>query len=122
MGSVYAAVDWSRGVEDAWTSVTNFVPKFVGFLAVLLIGYIIVKALAKVVDKLLEKVGFDKAVERGGVAKALSKSKFDASDIVSKLVFYTLFLFVLTAAFGVFGPNPISAVLSDVIAYLPKLV
>jgi hypothetical protein len=32
-----------------------------------------------------------------------------------------VFLFVLQMAFGIFGPNPISDLLSGVIAYLPKL-
>ena len=34
----------------------------------------------------------------------------------------SLFLFVLQLAFGVFGPNPISDLLTQVIAFLPRLV
>jgi hypothetical protein len=97
------------------------VPQLLGFLAILIIGYFVAKAIAKVLDKVLERVGFDRAVERGGVKKALSRSQYDASSILSKLVFYTLFLFVLQMAFGVFGPNPISELITGVIAYLPKV-
>ena len=46
----------------------------------------------------------------------------DASDIVAKLIYYTLLLFVLQLAFGVFGPNPISLLIQDVIRFLPSLV
>jgi hypothetical protein len=115
-----AAPDWSNGVEDAWSRVATFVPKLVGFLLILVIGYLVVKALSKAVDAVLERVGFDRAVERGGVKKALANSKYDASDIVSKLVFYTLLLFVLQMAFGVFGTNPISDMIAGVVAFLPK--
>lgn len=69
----------------------------------------------------LERVGFDEAVERGGIKSALAKSKYDASDIVGKIVYYALFLLVLQAAFGVFGDNPISDMINSVIAYLPKV-
>ncbi len=79
-------------------------------------------ALAKAANAVLERVGFDRAVERGGIKKALEKSKYDASDIVGKLIFYVLFLFVLQLAFGVFGPNPISALLTQVIAFLPSVI
>ena len=113
-------MDWNEGVEAAWTRVATFVPRLLGFLLILAIGYLVVKALSKAVDAVLERVGFDRAVERGGVAKALSASKYDASDIVSKLVFYTLLLFVLQMAFGVFGDNPISEMLNGVVAFLPK--
>ena len=109
-------------LENGLDSVAVFLPKLIGFLLILIIGYFIAKIIAKAIGKLLEKVGFDRAVERGGVKKALDKSKFDASDLVAKLVFYTLMLFVLQLAFGVFGPNPISELITGVIAFLPKLI
>lgn len=114
-------MDWQQTLSDAVSSVATFVPKLVAFLVILLIGWFIAKALAKAADKILERVGFDRAVERGGIQKALSQSKYDASDVVSKLVYYTLMLFVLQLAFGVFGPNPISNLIQGVIAFLPKL-
>jgi len=101
--------------------VIQFLPKLVAFLLILVIGFIIAKVLQKVINKVLERVGFDHAVERGGVKKALEKSKYDASDILAKLVFYAVMLFVLSTAFGVFGPNPISTYLTAVIGYLPKV-
>ena len=61
-------------------------------------------------------------MERGGVKRALAKSQYDASSIVGRLVYYTLILFVLQLAFGVFGPNPISDLLTRVIAFLPSIV
>lgn len=116
------AVDYSQGVEDAWSGVASFVPKFVGFLAILLIGYFVAKIVARIVDKVLERVGFDEAVERGGVKQALAKSKYDASDIVARVAFWGLFLLVLQMAFGVFGTNPVSEMLEGVVAYLPKVI
>ncbi|MDQ3767497.1 MAG: hypothetical protein M3346_09145, partial [Actinomycetota bacterium] len=55
------------GLGDAWGSIATFLPKLVGFLLILIIGYFIAKAIAKVLDSVLERVGFDKVVERGGV-------------------------------------------------------
>src|SRR4029079_18389366 len=56
----------------------------------------------------------------GGVAAALERSSYDASDIAAKLVYYAVLLFTLQLAFGVFGPNPVSVLLSGVIAWLPQ--
>jgi hypothetical protein len=112
----------STALTDLWRSVALFVPKFVAFLLILLIGWFIAKAIGKAVDKILERVGFDRAVERGGIKKALAKSQYDASSIVGKIVYYALLLFVLQLAFGIFGPNPISDLLTGVIAFLPKAI
>lgn len=103
-------------------NVIEWLPKLVGFLLILIIGLIVAKLISKAVDKLLERVGFDRAVERGGVKKALAKSEYDASDIVSKVVYWALVLVVLTMAFGVFGPNPVSDVLATIVAFIPKLI
>ncbi len=118
---VLAAVDYGRGIEDAWAKVTAFVPKFLAFLVVLIVGYFVAKAIGKVFDQVLERVGFDRAVERGGIKRALENSQYDASSLVSKVVFYALFLLVLQLAFGIFGPNPVSDLIAGVVAYLPKV-
>ncbi len=61
-----APVDWGRGVADAWASLATFVPKLLAFLVILAVGWLIAKALLKAVDAVLERVGFDRWVERGG--------------------------------------------------------
>ncbi|MEV4765950.1 hypothetical protein AB0J89_25335 [Micromonospora chokoriensis] len=110
----------SDAVGDALRSVMLFLPKAVAFLAILVAGWLIAKAALKIVEKVLERVGFDRAVERGGVRRALSRSRYDASDIVAKLVYYALLLFTLQLAFGIWGPNPISDLLGAVISWLPR--
>ena len=113
--------DFTNGLGEAWESIAAFLPKLAGFLLILLVGYFVAKVVQKVANGVLERVGFDKAVERGGVKKALARSKYDPSSILAKVAFYAIFLFVLQLAFGVFGPNPISDLIHSVIAYLPKV-
>jgi hypothetical protein len=108
-------------LRDMWGSVLAIAPKLVLFLVILIVGWIVAKLIAKAVDKLLERVGFDRAVERGGMRRALERSNYDASTIVSKIVYFALLLIVLNFAFGVFGPNPVSDLIAGVIAFLPRL-
>ena len=115
-------MDWKAGLTNAWVNIAAFIPKLVLFLVILLIGWLIAKVVAKLVNAVLERVGFDKAVERGGVGSALARSNYDASDIVAKIVYYIILLLTLQVAFGVWGANPVSALLQDLIAWLPKLV
>lgn len=114
-----ASINFGTGLTNAWSNVATFVPKFVVFLVILIVGYLIAKAIAKILSRILTRVGFDRLVERGGVKTALNRSRYDASDILAKLVYYAIMLFVLSTAFGVFGANPVSSYLHAVIAYLP---
>jgi hypothetical protein len=72
-------------------------------------------------DRVLERVGFDRLVERGGLRRALEGTKYDASTILARIAFYAAFLFVLQLAFGVFGPNPVSDLIEGLIAFLPRI-
>ncbi|MCO7220549.1 hypothetical protein [Klenkia sp. PcliD-1-E] len=113
--------DIGQSTRDALDTVLQFIPRLVLFLIILAIGYFIAKALEKVLVRVLERVGFDRAVERGGIKRVLANSQFDAGQILGRLVFYAVMLFVLSTAFGVFGQNPISDYLSAVIGYLPRV-
>jgi len=116
------ALDLEGPVTDGFRSVMTFVPKLIGFLVILLVGYFIAKLIAKLVDKGLEKAGFDRAVERGGIKKALAKSSYDASDIVAKLVFFAVFIPFLSAAVGTLGIVALQEPLAAFIALIPRII
>ena len=116
------ALDLETPVREGITTFTTFIPKLIGFLIILLIGYFVAKLVAKLVDKGLEKAGFDRAVERGGIKKAMAKSQYDASDIVSKLVFFAIFIPFLSAAVGALGIAALQEPLAAFIALIPRII
>lgn len=112
-----------RGLADAWSMVATFVPKLFGFLLILLIGWLVAKALAKVVSLLLGKTGFNRLADKAGVGALLASQRVDAAQIIVKLVYYFVLLIALQLAFGVFGAgNAVSQLLTDIIGYLPRIV
>lgn len=101
---------------DVLRSVMLFLPKFAGFLLILLIGWIVARLLRTGIEKLLAKVHFDRLVERSG----LRRDTFDAGKLISQLVYYAVLLIALQIGFGLFGPNPVSDLLNAIVAWLPK--
>jgi hypothetical protein len=116
------SVDFGQGITDAWSAVARFVPKFIGFLVILLIGWLVAKLVARVADQLLRRVGFERLSERSGVANALQGSEYDATGILVKILYYGILLIALQLGFGVFGPNPVSGLINSVVGWLPKAI
>ncbi|MCZ0980824.1 hypothetical protein O1L60_22600 [Streptomyces diastatochromogenes] len=116
------SVDFGKGFTDAWSAVAAFVPKFIGFLVILLIGWFVAKMIARIADRVLRRVGFERMAERSGVANTLSGSKYDATGIICKILYYAILLIALQLAFGVFGPNPVSVMINGIVAWLPKAI
>lgn len=110
-----------EALERGWENVLETLPQIALFLIILIVGWIVAKAVATLLENLLERVGFDRWVERGGIKRALARAEYDASDLLSKIVFYGLFLVVLQLAFGVFGDNPVSDLIDDLVGYLPNV-
>src|ERR1700758_2602962 len=59
-----ASVNFGTGVSNAWSNVATFIPKFIVFLIILIAGYFIAKALAKLAARILTRLGFDQLAER----------------------------------------------------------
>jgi hypothetical protein len=115
-------MDFETPVREGFTTFTTFVPKLLGFLVILLVGYFVAKIVSKLVDTALERTGFDGAVEKGGIKKALAKSQYDASDIVATLVFFAIFIPFLSAAVGALGIASLQEPLAAFIALIPKII
>ena len=122
MNEPLASFQISNSFQDLVTTVFHAVPKIVVFLAILIIGWIVARILARIVDMILRRVKFDHFVERGAIGQVLARSNTDATSLIAKIVYYAILLVALQMAFGVWGPNPISTMLNAVVAWLPKAI
>jgi hypothetical protein len=122
MNQPLASISVSSSFQDLLTTVVHSIPKILIFLVVLIIGWIVAKALARLVDMILRRVKFDHFVERGVVGQALARSNTDATTLIAKIVYYAILLVALQLAFGVWGPNPISTMLDAIVGWLPKAI
>ncbi|MFH8564807.1 hypothetical protein [Streptomyces sp. NPDC017988] len=114
------SVNFTQGLNDAWSKVAQFVPKLVGFLVILVIGWMVSKLITRVLDRVMRKLGSEKLAERAGASRMLAGSKYDMTGIICKIVYAALLLITLQLGFGVFGPNPVSAMIDGIVAWLPR--
>jgi hypothetical protein len=108
----------SRGLSDMWRSVVLVVPAALAFVAILLIGWLVARLLRVAVARVLHRAGLDRVVDR----PLFASLRTTPSELCGKLTFYGVLLFAAQLAFGLWGPNPVSALLTDVIAWLPRLL
>jgi len=121
---MFAAVEISESVQGALDSFFEFLPNLLGFLVILIVGYFIAKALKAIVGKALEAVGFDRALSDSDAGEYVAKVSPDArpSKLIAVIVFWLVFLVVLTAAVGALEIPAITAFMDDVLGYLPNVI
>jgi Mechanosensitive ion channel, conserved TM helix len=115
---VYAA-DIGDELTSLLGNVIDVAIKVLIFLLIMGLGWLVARWLRKWLAGFLNRIGFDRAVERGGLNRMLGS--YQASDLTARLVVFAFLLFVLQLAFGIFGPNPVSELIAAAVAWLPKL-
>jgi len=100
-----------------------FIPLLLGFLLILLVGYLIAAALGKAVTFLLRKIGFDNLANRVGLTRLEQRMgvRLDPAGVLGKIVFWFILLVFLVPATNALGLTAVSGILNAMIAYIPNV-
>ncbi len=119
--------NWGDAVITALANALNlvltFIPRLIGFLIILLVGWLVAKAVSKAVTFLLRKIGFDRLGDRIGLTRMEQRMglKMDTAGILGTVVYWFLFLIFLVAAADALGVPTVSNILNQLVAYIPNV-
>src|SRR5919197_6373419 len=101
--------DWSQvlmgSVAGALGMFLGAIPRIIGFLAILVIGWLIAGALAGITARLLRAVRFNDLAQRSGLSEFVQSMgvRTDASGVIAQTVRWFVRLIVLIVAFDALG-------------------
>ena len=124
MSSLLAAVNVDDSVQTALNSFFGFLPKLIGFIIVLAIGWIVAKLVKTAVTKLLQKFGIDKALHSGSTGRYVDRIAPDTSPsrLIGSLAYWFIFLGALAIAVSQLGIEALDNFVAAIGAYLPNVV
>ena len=120
--------DWGTAlvtsVAAALAMFMEAIPKVIGFLVILIIGWLIAAALAKIVSTILRTVRFNDLAQRAGLSGFVAQMGLhtDAAGFVALTAEWFVRLIVLVSAFDALGLPAVSQVLQQLLLWLPNLV
>ena len=111
-------------LQEALSTFLSYLPQLIGAIVILIIGYIVAKVLQAVVGRVLQAVGFDGWMKKGGIKQFFDRAETNQTphSILGKLVFWFVFIIALTMAADALGIPQVSAVLGQLIAYIPNII
>ena len=118
---------WGTAIINAFANALNlvltFIPKLIGFLVILLVGWIVATVVSKALTFLLRKVGFDRMANRIGLTRFEQRMgiTLDPAGLLGKIFYWFLVLIFLVPAVDALGLTTVSAILGGVIAYIPNV-
>ncbi len=119
-----AAIHIGNSLQQGLDKFFGFIPNVLGFLVILIVGYIIAKVVRKVLDKVLEKSKIDEHLSNSQAGEYVEKVSPGGkpSRFVGGVVFLLIMLFVLSAAIGALKIPSVTAFMDQVLAYLPNVI
>ena len=122
--SLLAAVKVGDSVQQALNSFFGFLPNLLGFLVILIIGYIIARVVKGILTKVLTKVGLDKALHSGQTGQYVEKVSPNASPskLVGAIAFWFIFLGAVSLAVSALKIPALTTFVSAIYGYLTNVV
>jgi small-conductance mechanosensitive channel len=110
--------------RDAFSMIVGAIPRILGFIVVVAIGWFVSTLLARGVLGLLRAIRFDELMQRSGIADFMNKmaTGTDSAGIVAGIVKWIVRVVVLLVAFDVLGLPAVSDVMRQLLLWLPNLV
>jgi hypothetical protein len=110
--------------RDAFTMVVGAIPRILGFIIIVAIGWFVSSLLAKGVTGLLRAIRFEELMQRSGLADFMAKmgTGIDSVGMVAGIVKWIVRVVVLLVAFDALGLPAVSDVMRQLLLWLPNLV
>ncbi|HXN76264.1 MAG TPA: hypothetical protein VN876_06490 [Gemmatimonadaceae bacterium] len=110
--------------RDAFSMILSAIPRILGFIVVVAIGWFVSSILARAVMGLLKAIRFDELMQKSGLSDFTNKmgTGTDSAGIVAGLVKWLVRIVVLLVAFGVLGLPAVADVMRQLLLWLPNLV
>src|ERR671920_550064 len=111
-------------LQDALSAFFSYLPQLIGAIVILIVGYVVARALQAIVGRVLQGIGFDRWMERGGIKQFFDRAETNQTpvSILGALVFWFVFIIAITMAADALGIPQVSAVLAELIAYIPSVI
>jgi hypothetical protein len=104
--------------------VISYLPKIIGALVILVVGYVIARVLRAVTRKLLQKLRLDERMAggQGGEYVRRFSPQGSPSRLIAAVIFIVIMVFVLSSAIGTLDVPALTGFMGLVLSYLPRVV
>jgi small-conductance mechanosensitive channel len=110
--------------SQMWEQTALLAPKILAMVVVLVLGYLVARIVARAATVISEKLGLQTAAARSGLADSMQHMgiKRNLPAIVGTIVFWLLMCVFIMAAFNILDMPDVSAAMSGVVSFIPKLL
>jgi hypothetical protein len=109
-------------VSDFLTHIVDGLPKLLGALVILIIGYFVAKAVAAAVHNLLGRAQLNQRLHAGAGGNFIQKALPNPMGLIATIVYWIIFFFAISIAVSVLGIPALVQLVHGIYAYIPNVI
>lgn len=112
-----------RMLTGTTSAIIAFLPKLIGALLLLALGWLVAKLLRVVIERSI-RAGLDAILERVGLMETLERAAITAtpSEIVSKVCYWLVLIAFVMGSAEVIGLSAVSQAITRIFSYIPSVL
>lgn len=109
-------------LQDMIGRTIDFLPKLVGAIIILLIGWVAGRLLGRYISKFLDTINLDEALRKTAFGKGIERSGISVTHFFDLVVRWFVYLLAIMAATNILDIEFVTAFMEKIVSYIPNIV
>lgn len=118
----FASSGFTQSLHNGLNKLGDFIPSVIGFLLLIIIGWILAKIAKGITRKLLEALGFERAITNSPAGEYVTRVVEQPADFVGKFVFWIILVGFILFAVSTLGVPALTLIVNGVYRYIPNII
>lgn len=121
---VTLTADIGDSLQNFTDELFSWLPRLLGAIIILVIAYLVAKAVRSLIERLLPRTGIDQAVHSGTAGQYVARyaEGLRPTSIIAGVAFWFIFLMGILLAASALGIEALSETIASIVAYLPNVI
>lgn len=109
-------------LTEFFRQIVTWIPKLLGAFVILLIGYIIARAVAKIINRALTGAKLDKRLHAGTGGNVIQRAVPSPTNLISNISFWIVYLGAISLGVGTLGIPLLTDLIRGFYSFLPNII
>lgn len=117
-----ASYQFTQSLQSGLDKLLGYIPAIIGFILLIIVGWIIAKIAKRLTRALLGRFHFDRAITNSSAGEYVTRVIDHPTDFLAKLVYWVIFLGFILFAVSALGVPALTLIVNGIYRYIPNVI
>lgn len=117
-----SGIHFTESLQNGLDKLLGFIPAILGFILLIIVGWILAGIFKRLTRKLLRRVRFDRAITLSPAGNYITRVVEHPTEFIAKLVYWIILAGFILFAVSALGVPALTMIVNGIYAYLPNVI